>query len=104
MGDPPRGNRCPVGWEKLVQNVPTAALACYDALSTSPLEYSSRQKQLRGEFSHRAIGGRTLPQWQFEVMSGGRVWFCPDEKRRIVWLTDVSLAAPSRTHTSKRAR
>lgn len=92
------------GREKLVQNVPSAALACFDALSTSPLDYSTRQKKLRGEFSHRVIGGRTLPQWQFEVTSGGRVWYCPDAERHVVWLTDVSVAAPSRTHRPKGAR
>jgi hypothetical protein len=61
-------------WERLVQNVPSAALACFDALSSSPHVYSSRQKHLRGEFAMRAVGGRPLPQWQYDVTSGGRVW------------------------------
>lgn len=89
------------GWEKLVQNIPTAALSCYDALSTDPLEYSNRQKQLHGDFATAVVGGRLLPQWQHEVTSGGRVWYCPDSERQIIWLTKVSLHAPSRTHRTR---
>jgi len=88
-------------WELLVQNVPTAALTCYTALSTDPLAYSARQKRLRGDLGTRTIGGATLPQWQYEVTSGGRVWYCPDPARRIVYLTLVSLAAPRQTHRAR---
>jgi hypothetical protein len=90
--------------ETLVQNIPSAALACYDALSEDPLAYSSRQKHLRDEYATRAVGGKTLPQWQHEITSGGRVWYCPDEERRVVWLTEVSLRVPKKTHRSKGAR
>lgn len=86
------------GWEKLVENVPSAALSCYDALSADPLAYSNRQKQLRDQFGTRVVGGRELPQWQYEVTSGGRVWYCPDKDRQIVWLTEVELTAPKKTH------
>jgi len=91
-------------WEQLVQNIPSAALACYDALSDDPLTYSSRQKRLRGELSTREIGGRTLPQRQHEITSGGRVWHCPDAERRVVLLTLVSMTSPKATHPNKGAR
>lgn len=90
-------------WEKLVANVPSAALNCYDTLSVDPLAYSSRQKQLRGELARRLVGGRELPQWQFEVTSGGRVWYCPDIDRRVVWITEVHLGPPKQTHRSRGA-
>ena len=88
------------GWEKLVANVPSAAQACYDALSSDPLKYSGRQKQLHGDYATRSVGGILLPQWQHEVTSGGRVWYCPDTARKLVHLTEVNLAAPKQTHRS----
>ena len=47
--------------------------------------------------------GNRVPQWQYEVTAGGRVWYCPDERRRIVWITDVYLGAPKRTHRARGA-
>lgn len=91
-------------WETLVHNVPTAATACYDALSAKPLAYSSRQKQLRGDLATRVVQGRRLPQWQSEITSGGRVWYCPDQERRLVWITEINLGAPKETHRSQGAR
>jgi hypothetical protein len=91
------------GWEKLCANIPSAAIACWDALASSPLDYSQRQKRLRAQFATRQIGGRVLPQWQFEITGGGRVWYCPDEERHLGWLTDVSIGHPSRTDTHKSA-
>ena len=90
-------------WEKLVQNVPTAARTCFDALSDDPRHRSARQKRLRGELGSRSVGGRVVEQWQYEVTGGGRVWYCPDADRRVVWLTEVSLRAPSRSHRAKGA-
>ena len=91
------------GWEKLCANIPTAAAACWDALVADPMAYSDRQKQLRGEFARRTIGGVELPQWQFEVTGKGRVWYCPDLERRVVWLTEVTIGHPSRTDRPKGA-
>jgi hypothetical protein len=91
-------------WETLVQNIPSAALACYDTLSDDPLAYSNRQRRLRGELGAREIGGKTLPQWQLEITSGGRVWYCPDEDRRLVHLTLVSMTPPKATHPNKDGR
>jgi hypothetical protein len=30
--------------------------------------------------------GRTFEQWQYEVTADGRIWYCPDEGRRVVWV------------------
>ena len=92
------------GWEKLCGNVPTGALSCWDALTSDPVTYSRRQKPLHDEFSSRAVGGRALPQWQLEVTGSGRVWYCPDVERRIVWLTKVSIGHPSQTDRRQGAR
>lgn len=45
----------------------------------------------------RDIDGRQLDQWQYAVTAGGRIWFCPDESRHIVWITVASTAHPKET-------
>jgi hypothetical protein len=86
------------GWDKLCDNTPSAALACYEALAAKPTQLSGRQKRLRGDLDTRTIGGKPLEQWQYEVTAGGRVFYCPDPNRRIVWLTEVHLTSPKKTH------
>lgn len=43
------------------------------------------------------MGGRPLPQWQYEVTSGGRVWYAVDEDKHIVWITYASTRHPKAT-------
>ncbi|WP_232662611.1 hypothetical protein [Pseudonocardia sp. TRM90224] len=60
-------------------------------------EYRSRQHRLRGQLAERQIAGQTLPQWQYEVTAGGRIWYCPDAARRIVWVVAASTSHPKVT-------
>lgn len=34
----------------------------------------------------------TLPQWQHEMTSADRIWYCPDKDSRTIWVTKVSLS------------
>lgn len=45
---------------------------------------------LRGQLAERQIGGRTLPQWQYEVTASGRIWYCPNAQRRVAWVVSAS--------------
>ncbi|WP_279579520.1 hypothetical protein [Fodinicola feengrottensis] len=38
-----------------------------------------------------------LEQWQYEVTSGGRSWYCPDPARRIGWITWAGTGHPKAT-------
>jgi hypothetical protein len=38
-----------------------------------------------------------LEQWQYEVMASGRIWYCPDPDKMIVWVTYASPAHPKGT-------
>jgi hypothetical protein len=38
-----------------------------------------------------------LPQWQYEVTAGGRIWYCPDARHRIVWVVAASPSHPKAT-------
>jgi hypothetical protein len=48
-------------------------------------ENPARQHRLRGQLGSRQIGGQVLEQWQYEVTSAGRIWYCPEPQRGIVW-------------------
>ena len=38
-----------------------------------------------------------LEQWQYEVTGGGRLWYCIDDGRHLVWLTDAMVGHPKVT-------
>jgi len=57
----------------------------------------ARQYRLYGPLAHREIGGNSLDQWQYEVTAGGRIWYCPDPDRRIVWVVAASPSHPKMT-------
>ncbi len=56
-----------------------------------------RIHRLRGALATKQIGGKDLDQWQLEVSSAGRIWYCPDNDASVVWVTRVSLKHPSET-------
>lgn len=69
-------------------------------LGTRPLDRSAnprRTAQLKGKLATRTVGEATLPQWQQELTSAGRLWYCPDKQTRTVWITMVDLAHPRAT-------
>jgi hypothetical protein len=61
-------------------------------------ENPARQHPLRGKtLAKREVKGTMLEQWQYEVTSGGRIWYCPDPERRIVWLVRAAVGHPKQT-------
>jgi hypothetical protein len=87
------------GWEELVRSVPGNLLKAWEALSYRPDDPSNpdRQHRLKGELGSRMVGGRNLAQWQYEVSGSGRIWYCPDPTRRIVWLALAATGHPRQT-------
>ena len=57
----------------------------------------TRTHKLKGKLAKGRIGGFFYEQWQHEITSSGRVWYCPDRKNRIIWVTLVSLSHPKKT-------
>jgi hypothetical protein len=87
------------GWEQLCQTAQSAMWEAWVVLSerpTTPVN-RSRQHQLRGSMSTREVHQTTLEQWQYEVTAGGRLWYCPDPARQIVWVVDASPGHPEKT-------
>jgi hypothetical protein len=68
-------------------------------LSERPIdpENPARQHRLRGTLGRREVNGKLLEQWQYEVTAGGRIWYCPDRERRIVWVTLAGSRHPNVT-------
>jgi len=85
------------GWEELCKQARGPAGKAWEALSRNPLERSERQHPLAGELGTVSIGGKRLSQWQYEVTGGGRIWYCPDVVRKIVYLTLASVGHPKQT-------
>jgi hypothetical protein len=71
-----------------------------ERLIARPLDRSDnprRLAKLKGKYRHKKIGDQTFDQWQYELSSAGRVWFCPDTSERKIWITKVALAHPKET-------
>jgi hypothetical protein len=69
----------------------------WDSITGDPRHRSDRQHPLKGSLSARAIKGKSLEQWQYEVTAGGRLWYCIDDARRTAWLTDATPGHPKTT-------
>ncbi|MFF0876176.1 MULTISPECIES: hypothetical protein [Micromonospora] len=41
--------------------------------------------------------GRALPQWQYEVTAGGRVWYLVDDQTRTCWIKHAGTGHPRAT-------
>ena len=87
------------GWEELCRQAAANTRAAFDAIEATPCPAppTSRQHPLKGSLAASVHNGKTLPQWQYEVTSGGRLWYCIDDQRRTVWLTDAMPGHPKVT-------
>ena len=52
---------------------------------------------MQGSYRTRSRSGIEMEQWQYEVTGSGRIWYCIDDKKKTVWLTQVSLGHPKAT-------
>lgn len=87
------------GWEELARLASSNLFRAWEALTYRPDDPSNlgRQHRLRGELGSRMIGGKSLDQWQYEVTGSGRIWYCIDPERRIVWITLAKTGHPNQT-------
>ncbi|WP_018635462.1 hypothetical protein [Parafrankia elaeagni] len=85
------------GWDSLCRSHPSAARAAFDAIQRDPRHRNQRQHPLKGSLGTRSIGGRPMPQWQYEATGGGRIWYCIDDDRHRIWITHAGAAHPKVT-------
>ena len=79
------------GWEAVCSVAPANARAAWERITADPRQRTERQHPLKGSLGTRFVNGEMLEQWQYEVTGGGRLWFCIDDERHLVWLTDAML-------------
>src|SRR5579884_3057443 len=89
-------NEAAKGWEELCRVARANTWEAWVVLTERPTrpENPARQHRLRGQLARREVGGRVFDQWQYEVTAGGRIWYCPDEARGIVWVVAAGPAHP----------
>ncbi|MFF3444765.1 hypothetical protein [Streptosporangium sp. NPDC002721] len=87
------------GWADLCAEAAGNTRRCFEALRDAPLSQDApdRQHRLRGRLATGTLGGREYPQWEYEVIAGGRVRHLVDESRRTVHLVYASTRHPKDT-------
>jgi hypothetical protein len=87
------------GWEELCRVARSNTWDAWVVMTESPIRATnpSRQFILKRDMATRMVNDKELDQWQYEVTSGGRIWYCPEPERRIVWVVEASPSHPKRT-------
>ena len=87
------------GWDELCRQAPANTRAAYDAIEATPCPVppTSRQHPLKGSLGMDSYGGKTLPQWQYEVTAGGRIWYLVDHDTRTCWIKHAGTGHPKAT-------
>ena len=85
------------GWEQICSAATANARVAWEKITSNPKNRDSRQHPLKGSLARRSVGGVEMEQWQYEVTAGGRIWYCIDEKKKIVWMVDASVGHPKAT-------
>ena len=92
------GDRATVeGWDRLCSAASGSARAAWERITEEPRQRDNRQHPLKGVLATRLINGAPMEQWQYEVTGAGRIWYCIDDARRIVWLMHVATGHPKET-------
>jgi hypothetical protein len=85
------------GWEQICSAAAANARVAWERITAEPRRVDTRQHRLRGSLGDRSVNGVEMEQWQYEVTAGGRIWYCIDDDRRMVWMTDASVGHPKAT-------
>ncbi|MEV6767693.1 hypothetical protein AB0N05_03575 [Nocardia sp. NPDC051030] len=87
------------GWEQLAKQAPTNLRRAYDAIRADPRAGSNpeRQHRLKGSLGAADWKGAVLERWQYEVTSGGRIWYLIDDDERTAWITYAGTGHPKAT-------
>jgi hypothetical protein len=52
---------------------------------------------VEGGLGSKVVNGETPKHWQYEATGGGRLCYCIDDSRRLVWLTEAGPGHPKAT-------
>jgi hypothetical protein len=87
------------GWEELCQQAPTNTSNAWREMRSNPAPSppTPRHHQLKGKFAYGEHRSQSMPCWQIEVTSGGRIWYLLDADNQTVWVTFAGTAHPKAT-------
>ncbi|MFI9510539.1 hypothetical protein [Nocardia sp. NPDC052566] len=88
-----------IGWEILAKQAPANLRRAFEAIRSDPRSSSNpdRQHRLKGSLGSGVWKGGTLERWQYEVTSGGRIWYLIDDDKRTAWVTFAGAGHPKAT-------
>jgi hypothetical protein len=93
-------NAAASGWEDLCKTAPGPTRDAWDHLSKNPRSREpnpNRVSQLKSDLGVREVKGKKLEQWQYEVTGAGRIWYCPDDATKTVFITYAGVGHPKAT-------
>jgi hypothetical protein len=92
-------NQAADGWEELSRHAGGILRRVFDVIRADPRSRSSpeRHHRLKGSLGTAVWKGEILERWQYEVTSGGRIWYLIDDTRRTAWITYAGTGHPKAT-------
>lgn len=84
-------------WDELCNTASANTRRAWNEITSEPRRRSPRQARLKKGYGAKHVEGKTLEQWQHEVTAGGRIWYCPDDETKTVWVTAVHIGHPKAT-------
>ncbi|MGB4779684.1 hypothetical protein [Microbacterium sp.] len=91
------GTKESLDFPELEKQFPGNCAEAKERLRTAPTERTDVQKPLKGRLGTRVFRGVQLEQWQYDISSGARLWYCVDHDAHVVWLTNAAAGHPSAT-------
>ncbi|MFI5905942.1 hypothetical protein [Dactylosporangium sp. NPDC051541] len=87
------------GWQDLCTQATGATRTAYFAITTNPepAPPTDKHHRLKADLAVGRYNGEMLPQWQYEVTGGARIWYLVDAARRRVIVTYASMRHPKAT-------
>jgi len=87
------------GWEALCQQASANTAVAWQELRSRPDNpmATGRHHRLKGRLANGVHRGVEMEQWQYEVTSGGRLWYLVDAEKRTLWLRHAGPGHPSAT-------
>lgn len=86
------------GWQELCATFAGTAREAFEQMRANPRPpRDATHYQLRGDLALRQFGSRNLEQWQIKIGNSARIWYLPEDDRRIVWVVYASAAHPKGT-------
>ena len=86
-----------VGWKNVVAQARGNAAEAWEHITRNPRRTTERQHRRKGQLASGRYQGRWMEQWQYEVTSGGRLWYLVDAAAKTLWLVHAGTGHPKVT-------